>query len=125
MERLHEEYKDKVEFFVVYIKEAHPSDGWVAPANERQGISISDPKSYEERVKVAEEACRKMETNIPCLVDGIDNGVNTAYAAWPDRLYVVDKDGRIAVAGGPGPRGFLPAVKAVEAWLGEHAKESA
>ncbi len=98
-----------------------PTDG-EPPANERQGISISDPKSDEERVKVAEEACRKLETNIPCLVDGIDNGVNTANAAWPDRLYVVDKDGRIALAGGPGPRGFLPVVKAAEAWLGEHAK---
>jgi len=122
LERLHKEYRGKAAFFVVYIREAHPSDGWVMPANERQGISIADPKTYEERAKVAAEACRKMETAIPCLVDGIDNAVNAAYAAWPDRLHVVDKEGKIAVAGGQGPRGFLPAVEEAEAWLAENAK---
>lgn len=32
-----------------------------------------------------------------------------AYAAWPERLYLVDLGGRVAYAGGRGPFGFKPA----------------
>jgi hypothetical protein len=28
------------------------------------------------------------------------------YSSWPDRLYVVDQDGKVAYKGGPGPQGF-------------------
>ena len=56
---------------------------------------------------------------MPALIDSDDNGVNRAYAAWPDRLYVVDRDGKIAYKGGPGPRGFKPAD--VETWLKANA----
>ena len=43
------------------------------------------------------------------LVDAIDDRVRNAYAAWPDRLYVIDAQGKIAYVGPPGPRGFRPA----------------
>jgi len=33
----------------------------------------------------------------------------STYAAWPERLYLVGTDGRVAYAGGPGPSGFSPA----------------
>ncbi len=36
----------------------------------------------------------------------MDHQVETAYTAWPDRLYLVSKDGRIAWKGRPGPQGF-------------------
>ena len=36
----------------------------------------------------------------------MDNAVETAYTAWPDRYYLIDKDGRIAAKGKPGPAGF-------------------
>ena len=31
-----------------------------------------------------------------------------AYAAWPDRLYLIDMEGKVAYAGGIGPSGFKP-----------------
>ena len=31
------------------------------------------------------------------LVDEMDNEVNEAYAAWPERLYIVDSQGNIVV----------------------------
>lgn len=40
------------------------------------------------------------------LVDGMDDAVNKAYAAWPERLYVVGLDGRLVFAGEMGPMGF-------------------
>jgi len=41
-------------------------------------------------------------------LDGMDNKVNTAYSGWPDRLFVVGHDGKIAYSGARGPRGFDP-----------------
>ena len=78
-------------------------------ANERDGVVFKQPKSEEERTKVA-GACRAgLKISIPILLDGMDNAACTAYSAWPDRLYVVGKDGNIAYKGRPGPRGFSPA----------------
>jgi hypothetical protein len=42
------------------------------------------------------------------VVDGLDNATSRAYGAWPDRLYIVGTDGKIAFAGAPGPKGFEP-----------------
>jgi len=106
-----------VEFFIIYIREAHPTDGRVMPANTRAGISVKDPTSLTERQKVANKACKEMDLRWPCLVDDMKNTVNKAYAAWPTRLYIVDRDGRIAVAGGPGPRGLAPSIREAEKWL--------
>ena len=41
-------------------------------------------------------------------MDGLDNAVASAYGGWPDRLYLVGRDGRIAYQGGEGPFGFKP-----------------
>ena len=46
---------------------------------------------------------------MPLVVDTIDDRVGHAYSAMPDRLYVIDRDGRVAYQGGRGPFGFKPA----------------
>lgn len=38
----------------------------------------------------------------------MDDSTSFAYASFPDRLYLVGKDGKVAYAGGKGPRGFVP-----------------
>lgn len=43
------------------------------------------------------------------FLDEMDDAVMTAYAALPDRLYLVGLDGRVVYASGPGPFGFKPA----------------
>jgi hypothetical protein len=45
---------------------------------------------------------------MPMAVDDVDNAVASVYGGWPDRLYLVAADGRIAYQGGEGPFGFLP-----------------
>ena len=103
---MYADYKDRVHFRVVYIREAHPTDGWQVPANEREKILIKDPKSLEERQKVAKEFAAQFRVSIPICVDTIDDQVEKAYCGWPDRLYVVDAAGKLAYVGGPGPGGF-------------------
>ena len=49
-----------------------------------------------------------MKHGIQTYVDEMDDKVMVTYAAWPERLYLVGKDGRIAYAGAPGPAGFSP-----------------
>ncbi len=76
--------------------------------NEREGIKVNQPKTYEERVRVAGECLKGMKLTIPMLVDDIENTVQKAYAGWPDRIYIVDKDGKVSYKGGLGPMGFKP-----------------
>jgi hypothetical protein len=42
------------------------------------------------------------------VVDGVDNAVASAYGGWPERLYLIGRDGRVAFQGGEGPFGFRP-----------------
>ena len=69
---------------------------------------IRQHRTIEERREVASRSALLLRHGIPTLVDEMDDGVMTAYAAHPDRLYLVGKDGRIAFAGGRGPFGFKP-----------------
>jgi Iodothyronine deiodinase len=45
---------------------------------------------------------------MPIVIDGVDNAVVAAYGGWPDRLYLIGRDGRIVFQGGEGPFGFKP-----------------
>lgn len=60
-----------------------------------------------------------LQYGIRTYVDEMNDGVMTAYAAWPVRLYLVGQDGRVRYAGGLGPWGFKPAElkDAIEALL--------
>jgi len=106
---LYEKYTDRVAFLLVYIREAHPTDGWRAAYNERDGILLESAKSLEQKQEYATSCVRKLDIKYAAVVDGMDHQVESDYSAWPDRLYLVGKDGRIAWKGGPGPRGFRPA----------------
>jgi Iodothyronine deiodinase len=101
-------YRDKVDFYAVYIREAHPSDGWSMESNDRVGITVAQPKTAAERNRVAAQCCSSLELAMPMLVDGIDDAVGQAYSAFPDRLYLLDRDGKVAYKGGRGPYGYKP-----------------
>jgi len=77
--------------------------------NVREQIVFADPKTFEERTAVAESCIRKLGINIPAVVDDLGDGVEAAYTGWPDRLYVIDRDGKVAFKSAPGPYGFAPA----------------
>jgi hypothetical protein len=97
-----------VEFFVVYIQEAHPSDAWQMRSNLEQNVVFKTPRTDEERSEVAGICLVKLGIELPAVLDGIDNRTEAAYTGWPDRLYVIDRDGRIAFKSKPGPFGFKP-----------------
>jgi hypothetical protein len=102
-------YAGRVDFLVVYIREAHPEDGWVVTMNRSQDIAVKDPTSTDERTDVAESCALRLQIKMPVVVDEIDDAVASAYGALPDRLYLIGRGGHVAFQGNPGPFGFQPA----------------
>jgi type I thyroxine 5'-deiodinase len=106
---MYRHWKDRVEFLTVYVREAHPvGQKEATPTNKTAGILVPQPTTLEERGKVAQRCCAALHIDSPMVVDEIDNRVGRAYLAWPDRLYVIDRAGRVAYRGGPGPFAFNP-----------------
>src|SRR5262249_10276671 len=88
---------------------------WQMESNEQQGVCYPQPVTFEDRVHIARDFVRRCEVEIPLAIDGIENAADEIYAAWPERLYVVETDGTIAYKGRTGPFGDHP--EEVAAWL--------
>ena len=97
-----------MQFYAVYILEAHPSDVWQMKSNIDDKVVFVSPKNFEEREYVAGACVRKLGIKFPAVIDGFDNRVEKAYTGWPDRIYLIDKNGRVAYKSKPGPFGFKP-----------------
>src|SRR5579859_7878165 len=52
---------------------------------------------------------RKLGIEIPAVLDEFGNSTESAYTAWPDRIYLIDRNGKVAFKSKPGPFGFKPA----------------
>jgi len=108
LQTLYEEFRARFEFAVIYIQEAHPTDGWQVPSNLVDGIEYAQPRTMEERRAVAADCCHALELSAPLYLDGMDNAVDQAFNAWPERLCVLAAGGRIVYRGERGPYGFDP-----------------
>ena len=109
------QYGSMASFRTIYIKEAHPLDEWQMDDNEKEEVCYAQPKSTKQRIAIARDFVTRFHYKLPLVVDPIANAANAAYAAWPERLYIIDERGVIAYKGKPGPFGFHP--EEVEEWL--------
>ena len=75
LNEIYGKYRDQVRFYVIYIREAHPDDGWRVPENLRQNIRFREPRSEAERKAVATLCQINLDLQMPMLVDTIDNSV--------------------------------------------------
>ena len=108
VEAVHERQKENADFLMVYVREAHPTNGWAMKSNEKVGVSVAQPTTLEERRAVAEQCAAKLNPSMPLLVDDVNDAVGNAYSGMPARLYVIDTDGKVAYKSGRGPFGFKP-----------------
>ena len=92
----------------MYIVEAHPSDVWQTESNIKDKIVFASPKDYDERSQVAGTCVRKLGIKFPAVIDGFENSTEKAYTGWPDRIYLIDRQNRVAYKSKPGPFGFKP-----------------
>jgi len=72
----------------------------------RDGVQFASARSYGERTTTASACVRNLGIHIPAILNGIENKTERAYTGWPDRLYLIGTDGRVAFKTAPGPYGF-------------------
>uniref|UniRef100_A0A3P8Q4X6 Iodothyronine deiodinase n=1 Tax=Astatotilapia calliptera TaxID=8154 RepID=A0A3P8Q4X6_ASTCA len=98
---------------VVYIEEAHPSDGWMSTDAPYQ---IPKHRCLEDRLNAAQ----LMHLEVPgslVVVDSMENSSNAAYGAYFDRLYIL-QEGKIVYQGGRGPEGYR--ISELRDWLNRY-----
>lgn len=105
-------YKDHAAFVVVYLEEAHPTDGWMYPAVSH---FIQQHTSLKQRVAAAEILQDELEvrcnahgynpSDLPLCVDAMENKASIAFGALPERLAII-MDGKIVWIGGRGPMDY-------------------
>jgi hypothetical protein len=120
LNKIYDTYKNDIEFFLIYIREAHPSDGWQTPQNLYDDVIYETPETDDARAELA-GVCQIAQTiRLPMLLDGIDNDIESKYISAPIRLFVIDPEGKVTFNGAPGPQGFDPATwnEALKAQLG-------
>jgi hypothetical protein len=110
----------------VYIAEAHPEDEWQMNSNRKEKLIFRQPQSFAERKGLAKVLVEKLGYRLPLAIDSIDNLADRAYAAWPERIYVLAQGGKVLYKARPGPFGFEPdeAEKALIASVAPDRKRS-
>lgn len=80
----------------IYTKEAHPSDAFPSPINERELVTVKDHDGLDVRCATAKFAKDHLDTQLAeqvpyaMLVDGMDNALEELFEAVPYRVAVAD-----------------------------------
>ena len=93
---LQAKYGTRAAFLLIYIREAHAgSQTWQSTRNQRENIDLAPATTLAEKQDHATMCSRQLHLAFPAVVDGMDGAVETAYAAWPSRAFVIGRDGRV------------------------------
>jgi copper chaperone CopZ len=122
LEQLYQAYKERVTFLLVYIAEAHPGQILAFPAeNGGEELRIVPLVATESQtLDNLRRLVRLANLTIPAAIESPANSVNRDYAAYPNRLYAIGVDGKVAFKGAPGPTGLK--VPDLADWLRENVK---
>ncbi len=90
------EFHDRVDFRLVYIREAHAEGDWQSTINQKEGVDLEPAHNLAEKQAHAQLCLRKLSLPFASVVDGMDGAAEKAYNAWPSRVYLVARDGRVA-----------------------------
>lgn len=100
LNRLAAAYGGAMPFLLVYIREAHSDADWQSTRNERENVTLPAALSIQQKEEHARMCVRRLKMSFPAATDGMDDAAEKAYAAWPSRVYVVGRDGRVRYASG-------------------------
>jgi peroxiredoxin len=101
LNELHERYGERVEFRMVYIREAHPEGGdWESTINRREGVSLPVARSMDERAEHAAVCRRSMDISYETTLDAMDGVAEKAFDAYPSRAFVIDREGTVTFSTG-------------------------
>jgi tetratricopeptide (TPR) repeat protein len=112
LKRIAQQFHAGVDFRLVYIREAHAEGGaeaqWQSTINTKEGVSLAPARTLTEKQEHAALCLRKLDLGFPAVVDGMDAAAETAYQAWPSRLYLIGLDGKVAFSTRLGELDFHP-----------------
>lgn len=77
-------------------------------SNKEDGFVFKQPKTDDERKAAARILVDRLHYRIPVALDPLDGRAEKAFAAWPERIYIIGRDGRVIFKGDMGPFGFKP-----------------
>ena len=77
-------------------------------SNRKDQVVLKQPRAFAERHDAARILVDRLKYRMPVAIDAMDNRADQAYAAWPERIYIMGGGGRILYKGGMGPFGFMP-----------------
>ena len=77
-------------------------------SNVKESFVFDQPKTFEERKRLAKVLVERLEYRLPLAVDTLDNQAEKIFAAWPERIYILGAGGRVLYKGDMGPFGFHP-----------------
>jgi len=106
LDELAKAYDGKVKFYSVYIREAHAEGEDQVLRNLDEDVIFEQPTTSDERAEVASACMLRYNFSFPMLMDNMENEAEEKYMSWPDRLYAIDGNGKIAYQGGMGPLYF-------------------
>jgi hypothetical protein len=113
LKRIAAEYEGRVEFRLVYIREAHAQSSdagdWQSSINSKDGIAMGSARTLAEKREHAALCVRRLNLPFPAVVDRMDDDAAIAYQAWPSRLYLVGRDGKVMFQTRLGELDFHPA----------------
>lgn len=110
---IHDNYQEIAEFAIIYIEEAHPNDTW----NFKTQVMVDSHRTIDDRIEAANKL-HMLRPDIPMYIDTMDDKLNTAFGALPERLYII-LDNVVVYQGGMGPFGYN--LNSVQNWLNDHA----
>jgi tetratricopeptide (TPR) repeat protein len=108
LNKLYAAYKGRLDFYLIYIREAHSTVDWQSTRNEREGVAMAPAKTLSDRKQHATLCVRKLHIDFPALLDAMDGAAEKAYGAWPSRAYLINRDGQIAFTTGLTELEFKP-----------------
>jgi hypothetical protein len=89
LHRLHQSHGDHIEFLFVHIRDAYQH----LPAERRD---FGKNRENADRRQQIHEDMEQHHLALPCLLDRADGEVEMRYQAFPNRLLLINRDGRIA-----------------------------
>jgi len=93
--QVQKEFFTVANFVMVYIEEAHAIDEWPINSGRYNGgkpVCYKQPKSMEDRMKIAADFKINFNPRFPIYCDELTNFFSETYAGWPLRFYIMHND---------------------------------
>ncbi|KAA5549132.1 TlpA family protein disulfide reductase [Adhaeribacter rhizoryzae] len=106
IQKLKTQYGDKLAIYLVYTREAHPSDApspysprqeiWIPRLNLKDQVKANQPKTYGERKALAVKWQEQYKIQVPVLLDTPDNKFWLNFGQAPNFAYLIEPQGKVS-----------------------------